>query len=251
VLWYKAWIESRTRFILIAVCLTVFCAAVVLFHGQVEPVLTEALRGLRSRTFSGHVYSLVYSGTAKGMFAILVIFLGLGGLGRERTHGTAFFTLALPATRFQIIVAQMAVGLLELAILSLLPALSIPPLSVLVHQYYPFTQALHFSVLWFCCGSIVFAASFFLSVVLPGEYTAPVACFLIMMLDAGASDWRPVIVWRLNLMWTMGDFNTMHWDPELNLLLSAPLPWARLAVIMFLALCMLAAAVRSTRKQDF
>jgi ABC-2 type transport system permease protein len=250
-LWYKAWVESRTRFLLIAVCLTLFCAAVVLFHGQTESVLTDALRGLRSRTFSEHIYELVYSGTAKGMFAILVIFLGQGGLGRERTHGTAIFTLALPSTRLQIVITQMAVGLLELAILSLLPALLIPPLSPLVHQYYPFTQALHFSVLWFCCGSVIFAASFFLSVVLAGEYTAPVACFLIMMLDAGSSGLPAVRAWHLNLMWTMGDFATMHWDPGPNLLLSAPLPWARLAVIALLTLCLLAAAVRSTRKQDF
>jgi hypothetical protein len=100
-LWYKAWIESRTRFTLIAVALTLFCAGVVLFHGQTEPLLTDALHGLRSSTFSEHVYRLVYSGTAKGRFAILVIFLGLGGLGRERTHGTAIFTLALPVTRFK------------------------------------------------------------------------------------------------------------------------------------------------------
>ncbi len=250
-LWYKAWIESRTRFTLIAVALTLFCAGVVLFHDQTEPLLTDALHGLRSRTFSEHVYRLVYSGTAKGMFAILVIFLGLGGLGRERTHGTAIYTLALPATRFQMVVTQMAVGLLELAVLSLLPAVVIPLLPELVHQYYPFAQALHFSVLWFCCGSIIFAVSFFLSVILAGEYTAPVACFLILILNAGVSSWPPVRDWRLNLMWTMGDFNTMHWDPELNLLLSAPLPWARLAVITFLTLCLLAAAVRSTRKQDF
>jgi ABC-2 type transport system permease protein len=250
-LWYKAWIESRTRFTLIAVALTLFCAGVVLFHGQVEPLLTDALHGLRSRTFSEHVYRLVYSGTAKGMFAILVIFLGLGGLCRERTHGTAIFTLALPATRFQMVVAQMAVGLLELAVLSLLPALLIPPLSALVHQYYPFMQALHFGVLWFCCGSIIFAVSFFLSVILAGEYTAPVACFLILILNAGVSSWSPIRDWRLNLMWTMGDFNTMHWDPGLNLLVSAPLPWARLAAIMFVTLCLLAAAVRSIRKQDF
>lgn len=247
-LWYKAWTESRTRFTLIAVALTLFCAGVVLFHGQTEPLLIDALRGLRGRTFSEHVYRLVYSGTAKGMFAILVIFLGLGGLGRERTHGTAIFTLALPATRFQVVVAQMAVGLLELAALSLLPALLIPTMSAFVHQYYPFTQALHFSVLWFCCGSVIFATSFFLSVVLAGEYTAPVACFLVMMLDTGLPAIR---AWHVNLMWTMGDFNTMHWDRGQNLLLSAPLPLARLAVIMVLTLCLLAAAVRSTRKQDF
>jgi hypothetical protein len=195
----------------------VFCAAVILFHSQAKPVLTGALRRLRSRTFSEHVYNLVYSGTAKGMFAILVISLGLGGLGRERTHGTAIFTVGLPATRFQLVVTQMAVGLLELVALSLLPALLIPSMSALIHQHYPFTQALHFGVLWFCCGSMIFATAFFLSVMLEGEYTAPVACFLVLMLDGLVSGWAPVRAWRLNLLATMGDFNTMRWDPKVNL----------------------------------
>jgi hypothetical protein len=43
----------------------------------------------------------------------------------------------------------------------------------------------------------------------------------------------------------------MHWDPQYNLLLSAPLPWARLLAILSIALGMLALAARITQKQDF
>ncbi len=35
-----------------------------------------------------YIYNLIFAGTAKGIFAILVIFLGLGGLQRERAHHT-------------------------------------------------------------------------------------------------------------------------------------------------------------------
>jgi hypothetical protein len=52
-------------------------------------------------------------------------------------------------------------------------------------------------------------------------------------------------------MWTMGEFGTMHWNPQHNLLLSAPLPWARLLMILLIAFGMLALAERINQKQDF
>jgi ABC-type transport system involved in multi-copper enzyme maturation permease subunit len=232
-LWYKAWQESRTRFVVIAATLTGFCLFAVLFHTQ-------------SGAYSARIQHLIYKGTAKGMFAMLVIFLGLSGLLRERRRRTAVFTLALPVGRLRIVVTQMAVGLLELAALSLLPALLIPSLSLLVHQHFPFAEALHFSILWIGCCSVIFAAAFLLSVVLDGEYTAPVACYVALMLEVLISNWPSLRPYRLNLMWTMSD-----WDPQHNLLPGGPLPWARLLTIMLIALGMLALAARITQKQDF
>jgi len=238
-LWYKAWRESRTRFVVIAMTLVGFCLFAVLFR---DPA---------SRAYGERVRHLIYAGTAKGTFAMLVIFLGLGGLVRERKRRTAVFTLALPAGRLRLVVTQMAVGLLELAALSLVPALLIPLLSRLIHQYYPLAEALHFSILWFGCCSVIFALAFLLSVVLDGEYTAPVACYVALMLEVLISNWPSLRPYRLNLMWTMGDFGIMHWDPRHNLLLSPSLPWARLMMIVLIAFGMLALAARITQKQDF
>ena len=238
-LWYKAWRESRTRFMLIALTLVGFCLFAVLFH---DPA---------SHTYSARIHHLIYAGTAKGVFAILVIFLGLGGLLRERRLRTAVFTLALPVSRLRLVVTQMAVGILELAALSLLPALLIPSFSRLIHQYYPFAEALHFSILWFGCCSVIFAAAFLLSVLLDGEYTAPVACYIALMLEVLISNLPSLRHYRLNLMWTMGEFGIMHWNPQQNLLLNAPLPWARLLAILLIAFGMLALAARITQKQDF
>ena len=56
---------------------------------------------------------------------------------------------------------------------------------------------------------------------------------------------------RLNLLWTMGDFGRMHWDPQHTLLISDPLPWARLLIIMLIALGTLVLAARITQRQDF
>ncbi len=250
-LWYKAWRESRTRFAVIALTLTGFCLFVVLFHDQIQSGVGYPLRGLRGHTYNEQIYKIIYAGTAKGMFAILVIFLGLGGLRREQRHRTVIFTLSLPASRLRLTATQIAIGVVELGILSFLPALLIPSLSLLVRQYFPFTEALHFSILWFGCGTAIFAAAYLLSVVLGGEYTAPVACYVALMLEVLISNWQALRTYRLNLMWTMGEFGTMHWDPQQNLLLADPLPWVRLLIIMLIAFGMLALAARIVEKQDF
>jgi ABC-2 type transport system permease protein len=170
---------------------------------------------------------------------------------RERRLRTAVFTLALPVSRLRLIVTQMVVGISELAALSLLPALLIPSLSLLIHQHYSLAEALNFSILWFGCCSVIFAASFLLSVVLDGEYTAPMACYVALMLKVLISNWPSLRPYRLNLMWTMGEFGRMHWKLQHNLLLSDPLPWARLLTILSITLGMLALAARITQKQDF
>jgi ABC-2 type transport system permease protein len=250
-LWYKAWLESRARFLITACTLAVFCLCVVLFQNQIQDRGSPIPSGLRSHFYSEHIYNLVFSGTAKGIFAILVIFLGLGGLLRERAHGTAIFTLALPVSRLRLAVSQIGIGLLELAVLALLPALLIPAVSPLVHQSYPFSQALQFSVLWFGCGTVIFAIAFFLSVVLGGEYTAPVTCFILLFLHTAIALWRPLKPYRINIFWTMGGVGMMHWGPQNTLVLSSPLPWMRLLIFELFAFAMIAMAARISQQQDF
>ena len=201
--------------------------------------------------YTEYIYNLIFAGTAKGMFALLVIFLGLGGLQRERAHHTAGFTLALPVSRFRVIGTQIVVGLIELATLALIPAILLPGLSMFTHRSYPFSVALHFGILWFFGGLIIFAMAFLLSVAAPGEYTAPVACSLVLMVHALVATWHPLISYRLNLMWIMGEFRTMHWNAAHTLLQPSPLSWPRMFVMALLALLLFSAAVRVTRRQDF
>ena len=120
---YRAWRESQVRFLLAAVVITGVCVFAVLFPS-------------RTTTYSEHIDELIYAGEAKALFTFLAIFLGLGGLRREHARHTAAFTLALPCSRTQLVVAQLAMGLAEIAALALLPALLIPSLSALVHQSY-------------------------------------------------------------------------------------------------------------------
>jgi ABC-2 type transport system permease protein len=250
-LWYKAWLESRTRFLITAGTLAMFCLFVVLFQNQIQARGSPIPSGLRGHVYSEHIYNLIYSGTAKGIFSILVIFLGLGGLLRERAHGTATFTLALPASRLRLLTAQIGVGLSEMAVLALVPVLLIPGISPLVHQSYPMSQAFQFSILWFGCGTIIFAMAFLLSVLIGGEYTAPVACFILLFFHTVIALWRPLRPYRLNMFWTMGGVGMMHWGLQNTLVLSGPLPWARLLTIALTSIALLAIAAKVAQRQDF
>ena len=250
-LWYKVWRESRMRFLLIALVVSLLCVSAVLLEPIVQTRDLPVPIHLRRGVYSEYIYNLVFSGMAKGLFAMLVIFLGLGGLQRERTHNTAVFTLALPVSRGRLIGMQILIGVLELALLSLLPAALIPTLSAMTHHSYPLSEALHFSALWFFGGLVIFALSFLLSVVTAGEYTAPVACYVAVMLHTVVAAWRPLAPYRLNLMWIMGEFQKMQWDASHTLLLPPPIAWLRMSTLALIALGLFFVALRVTRRQDF
>jgi len=250
-LWLKAWRESQLRFLLIALALLTLCASVVLFEPYIQQHQLPMPLHMRKGAYTEYIYNLIYAGTAKGMFALLTIFLGLGGLQAERAHKTVGFTLTLPVSRLHVIGTQIAVGIVELAMLALFPAILIPALSTFTHRSYPLAVALHFSVLWFFGGLIIFAASFLLSVATPGEYTAPVACYLALAVHTLVAAWHPLASYRLNLMWIMGEFQTMRWDVAHNLLQPPPLSWPRMSVMTLFAFLLFSAAVRLTQRQDF
>lgn len=250
-MWLKAWREGRVRFVAIALMLSALCAFAVLLEPYIHQHPVPIALRMRDASYNQYIYNFIYSGTAKGIYALLVIFLGLGGLQRERANRTAAFTLALPVSRLRVIGAQIAVGTMELAVLAALPTMLIPSLSALSHRSYPLSVALHFGVLWFFGGLVIFAASFLLSVVTPGEYTAPVICYLALILHAYVAAWHPIAGYRLNLMWIMGEFQTMHWNAAHTLMQPPPLSWLRMSLMALFALLLFSAAIRATNRQDF
>lgn len=244
-IFYKAWRESQVRFLSAAVALAIWCLTV--FFPALTGPPAQVLRVLRGLPYSQYIDLWVYDGLGKGLFILLVTFLGLGGLLRERAHHTAVFTLSLPVSRAQLIGAQIAVGLSELAVLALLPALLIEPLSALVHQSYAIGDGFRFGLLRLICGTLIFAITFFLSTVLRGEYTAVVGCFVALMLDGELSNWTVLHPYYTNLLRTIA----ARWDwraagPDL----SGPLPWTLLSVLLLIAVTLFVAATQITERQD-
>ena len=153
---YKAWRESRTRFLLSAAALLWFCSLFVLVrHG---------VRASAERPYADFVAGSIYGGGIRTLYTIFVVLLGLGGLVPERAYGSAGFTLALPVHRMRLVVVRAAAGLAQVAALALAPALVVLALSGLVNETYPAREALLRSAQWAAAGADAFALALLASV---------------------------------------------------------------------------------------
>jgi ABC-2 type transport system permease protein len=243
-LWHKAWLESRARFSIAAGAELAACVVFVIFERAIRAQIGATSAPLN--TYFGYIHRMFYGG---GVMLPLMLVLGLGGLLREREHGTAAFTLALPVRRWQLVAVRAAVGLAEVVALSLLPALLVPTLSPLVHQSYPFSQAGQFGLLLAAKHALVFATAFLLSTVLAGQYTAFLVTWLLLIFHTAVAAWGPLRPYRLNINWITGPWMP-YVDPHTALVVG-PLPWMRLSIVTLLALTLIVVAARVTERQDF
>jgi ABC-type transport system involved in multi-copper enzyme maturation permease subunit len=244
-LWFKAWRESRARFLLSTVALTVICASFVFFH-------RDASNGLSDEPLSYLVYvwRITYKGYLRELFMILAIMLGIGGLARERDHRTAGFTLALPVSRWRLLVTRTLVGLGQVVLLATLPAIVLPVLSPLIGQAYPASQAWAFTVLWATVGSLIFATSLLASVLFTGEFTAPVVAILGLAAYSFLADMRPLERYLTDIHDVMSGID-MPYFAESTGVLTGPLPWATMFTVLLAAAALIATGARITDRQDF
>jgi ABC-2 type transport system permease protein len=244
-LWYKAWRESRVRFAIMVAALVWACGVVILVQQAMRAHADEPT------TYVTFIWKAVYKGTVRDLFSILVMMLGLGGLAQERAVGTAGFTLALPVSRAKLVATRAAVGFLEVACLALLPAILLFLLSPFVGESYPLTQGLQFALLWTGGGAILFAATFFLSALLAGEYTAWVICI------AGLTVYLIVIHLPPLGNYPELDFLSVMSGAEMSYFRSSdstligPMPWFPLLVMLATAFGFVRGAEVITRQRDF
>jgi ABC-type transport system involved in multi-copper enzyme maturation permease subunit len=186
-LWYKAWCESRTRFCLGALFLTGFSCVTVLYYSRYTSQLRWA--GEEPPGYQEYLWRIVYAGgnSLREIFCILILFLGAGGLHKERA-GSVAFTLSLPVRRWQLILARSGVGLLEDAALSFVPAVVIAALSPTVHESYSAIQGAQFGLLWMVFGAAIFSLALLCSTLIEGEYSAPLTSLAIFVAYSISTD---------------------------------------------------------------
>jgi len=246
-LWYKMWRESRIRFAISTAALLWMCGAVVLLQQQVRAHADQPL------TYAHYIWSAVYKANTLDLFVLLVIVLGLGGVLQERAQGTDGFTLSLPVSRWRLTAVRAGVGMAQVAVLALLPALLMPLLSPFVGETYPFTRALQFSVLWAGCGIVVFALAFFFSTVLSGAYSPAIASITGLVACSTVAE-LPLFERHpaFDLLGTMHGAWLSNSGGVVSLAsFAAPLPWLSLGLYGLLALCLVGAAGGITARRDF
>ncbi|MGH9385322.1 MAG: hypothetical protein ACRD2N_13655 [Vicinamibacterales bacterium] len=165
-LWYKSWLETRSRFLIGLVLLMASAIGAVYTYPQVLKLMpmvpnikAEGEIGRRimemaelSRQYRGFIWAQWYRQNLPQMWTIFALLLATGGLLAQGAKGTVF-TLSLPESRHRLVGIRAATGLIELFILTLVPALLLPLLSPAIGQTYRFDDVLVHTVCLFIGGS--------------------------------------------------------------------------------------------------
>lgn len=171
---WKAWRESRARFLVGALVVGGLCAA---FVGFADAFRAHMPAGT---PYASYLYARVYGGVVRSIFVLLAVVLGTGGLAREHALGTLGFTLALPVPRARHALVRAAVGLAEIVALAALPVLIVPAGSALVGESFPLGAALTLALLWAAVGAVLLAASFVVAELVRHDYLALMVALVVV-----------------------------------------------------------------------
>lgn len=181
-LWYKAWLETRFRFLIGAVMILGLCAFFVIGNPLILWQWNEDLR-LRPELYNPpwlframedypfFIWHFLFQDMLQKLWVLFAVLLGFGGISRESAQGTAGFTLSLPVSRARLLNVRTATGFLEIVFLGLIPAAAIPLLSLIIGKPYPILHGLAHSLFLIAGGSVFYAMAVFLSALIRDEYT--------------------------------------------------------------------------------
>lgn len=255
-LWHKAWLETRWRFLIgLAVMVLAACGIVFEYPGvkslmplarNIEATVdTNTMLGrlikegaeLQS-TYRGFVWWQWVRQNFLQMWTLFAVLIGSGGL---ISKGAApLFTLSLPVSRSRLVGVRAALGLAELLVLAVVPSLIVPLLSPAVGQSYSLVDALVYSACMFVGGAVFFCLAFLLSTVF-GDLWRPLlaTCLIAVGLSIGEGIVRESGI---------GIFRVMNGQLYFR---TGSLPWLGLMTSMAASAALLFAANRNVARQDF
>jgi ABC-2 type transport system permease protein len=233
-LWYKAWLETRSRFLIALVGCTALCSRLVFVFLQ-----KEAPRQV------GQVLHATHE-TLAATWLLAVTLIAMGGLLREQAAGSASFTLSLPVTRWRLMAVRIALGFLEAVALAIVPWMAmLLAAKVAANRVFVGQAALHLLLL--LTGGLFFLAlAYLVSSFVAGEYTAPVVTMVLIILLAyefDADKLRSFSPWAF-----MRGEDYFHWRTAL---FSGPVPWLPASTFLAIAAVMIIVAIMAVQQRDF
>jgi ABC-type transport system involved in multi-copper enzyme maturation permease subunit len=237
-LWYKAWLETRSRFLVLFCGLTVLLSFGVL-HGerQAEPW----------STMSYYNFVLFANQRVLTLLWILAVsLLTMGGLLREQAVGASSFTLALPVSRSRLMAVRIGMGLIQALALAVVPSCAMYWVARTAGKAYAPSQLTFHLLLLLAGGSVFFAISVLISSLVEGEYTAPAVSLGLMLaigLGLDGVKLRPYNPLKFMIGSEYADIST-------NLLIGS-LPWINAVAWVLVAVLLLWIAVRAIAHRDF
>lgn len=242
--WYKCWCEVRARVLIGIAAMVAACMFTVYYQHAMRFQHDEPL------TYASYIWKVVYNSFGRDLFVILTIALASGGLLQERALHTVGFTMALPISRRRAIAIRAAVGYVGVVAMSLTPAVVIPLMSPFVGVEYAAAQAMKFSLLFACTGAAIYGVAYLAAYFMEGEYSAMLVTVPALMLYVALLQ----LPW-LNRVPMLDIFHVMNGEHmpffnESQHLITGPLPWSALVVILCAAGYLVLAACRRIDGKD-
>jgi ABC-type transport system involved in multi-copper enzyme maturation permease subunit len=256
-LFHKAWLETRWRFISAMVILTIMTGANVFGYIATQQLLPRldsmspspvaessgiaaAIREAieLQKEFRGYAWYQIFRQNLTQMGVLFAVLLGCGGLLHESSKGSALFTLSLPVTRRQLLGARAATGLAQLFAIAMVPPLVIPILAPSIGQRFSIVDALAHGVCLFAAGAVFYSLASFLSTLFtdiwrPLLVTIGIACAVAL---------ASVVVPQLAI------FSVMSGESYFR---NGSLPWMGLVTSAVIASALLYSAAETLERRDF
>ena len=253
--WYKAWLETRWRFLVGLGLLTISACGTVIYYPEVMKLMPMAgsveVSGELGRrikegvelasTYRGYIWSQWFSQNVAEMGTLFAILLGSGSPIAQGSAGAALFTLSLPASRNRLLAVRTATGLGEWLTITLVSSLVIPLLSPIVGERYSLSSALVHGACLFAAGTVFFSLAVLLSALL-GDLLKPIvlACSAAMALALGQFVFEGLA--------SYGPFAVMSGESYFR---GTGLPWLGLLLSVASSIAMLYGATLVLARRDF
>jgi len=256
---YKAWLETRTRFIVGLVALCSLSFVVVLFHpsamermegwARLHPTVYRPWwmdRELHDYVF--YIWHRHFGGWFRDGWIVSAVLLGVGGLTQECVRGSVAFSLSLPMRRKRFAFAYTLVASIELLILALGPVLIVPALSAFVGSSYDPNEALSRGMILFAGGLIVFGFTSMVATAVESQSVpviigiASVIALGVIVSPFGYSKNEPVAIQAIDLFRLISGPPDLRWNS---------VPWVGLVVSAALFGCLLSATSKVSEVRDY
>jgi|GEM_PF-2032440 ABC-2 type transport system permease protein len=237
---HKVWRESRPRFLFVLAALLLVTAASTFYNSTTESVVLETkdFHQAGSRTFQGPLFLF---------WGFAAMFLGLGGLLRERAVGTVDYTLSLPVSRTRWFLYRAINGALQALAVAIVPALAVPLFASLFGSDYPIGEAAIHGLRLGIGGMLFYSIGLLTSSLFAGEFTsAGLGIALVFVVNNSTRIFQTLK--PLNLQDAIAPTQMMDTSPYLA---RGAMPWTGICVSFALSVVFASLAWELHKLRDF